>query len=76
MLKLTEIILPVVQIVGFIWACLIIWKLSRFLYMRFPKIQRGFEALSSLNVPYYKGVTKEELGDWDTLEVSHRKLIH
>ncbi|MBP9802820.1 MAG: hypothetical protein KBD14_00730 [Candidatus Pacebacteria bacterium] len=40
------------------------------------KIQRGFEPLSSLNIPYYKGVTKEELGDWDTLEVSHRKLIH
>jgi hypothetical protein len=40
------------------------------------KLSRGFEALSSLNTPYYRGVKKEEIEVWDTLEVSHRKLIH
>lgn len=49
----------------------IIWEfLVDFFYFNFS---RGFEDISSLNVPYYKGIKKEEIKDWDTLKVSYRK---
>ena len=76
---ISDVLVLLVLIFGFIFLIWFLsWVFAKISTFKFHfSFSRGFESLSSLkNIEYYRGVKKEEMNGWDTLEVSHRKLVH